>query len=731
MNEKAVKRRDWIKNIAIIFLAVLLLLTLFSNTILNYSLPEVAVQTATYATITTRVRANGTVEANSVFDVSVPEARYVESIAVKVGAEVKKGDLLFTLEETESAALSDARMTLKELESAYEKAKLASGTDLSSYEDALTDAKKALADAQAIYDGLTGNDQTLRRLKDELKSQEKRIELIEEELAEANKILGSVSFTDGLLGSEDQALHYLAMTENTLNMHKSSVKGIEQQLTFAKNETARAQSAYDAMLAEQKRYEELAGLLSAYESKQLELDRYLFDFDVYIAKMTDEVKGKYNAYASALDSYREALKGQDAAAIAAAKNEYTSAKLALYVADAGVQSYIQGVEEKEAAIEGARALYENTRLAYGKQYELDSTIREKANSLAVSIVSAKDAVDAATRGQKTIEDSLSFANEQLNLAQKAYDEAKTVADKFEGNAEYTKARQEKFELEAELEIEQEALAELKDRIEKTESKVIDNEDAKKAVTDAERAVEKAEKDLETQKKQAAIDGIDRTNAIEKAKLAVDKQKAEVERLEKNVIEKEVTSKVNGTVKSIALTPGKEAAANTTLMQIELSDMGYTVTCSITNEQSRLVKAGDYASLLYYYGDNPPVLRVASVKNDPSDPTKKKQVVLEVESGGVSGARLNFTLGERNQSYEAVIPNNAVREDNNGKFVLVVSAKNTPLGNRYTAKRVDVEVLASDEKQSAVSGISAYNEYVITTVSGTAIVTDGTQVRMAE
>ena len=45
-------RRAWVKNAAIVFLIVLLLLTFFSNTILNYSLPEVSVQYASYDSIT-------------------------------------------------------------------------------------------------------------------------------------------------------------------------------------------------------------------------------------------------------------------------------------------------------------------------------------------------------------------------------------------------------------------------------------------------------------------------------------------------------------------------------------------------------------------------------------------------------------------------------------------------------------------------------------------------------
>ena len=45
MNEKDTrKRREWVKNAAIVFLAVMLALTFFSNTIMNYSLPEVATQ---------------------------------------------------------------------------------------------------------------------------------------------------------------------------------------------------------------------------------------------------------------------------------------------------------------------------------------------------------------------------------------------------------------------------------------------------------------------------------------------------------------------------------------------------------------------------------------------------------------------------------------------------------------------------------------------------------------
>ena len=54
------KKRELIKTIAIIFLVILLLLTFFSNTIMNRSLPEVATQSIVGGTINAKIRGSGT-----------------------------------------------------------------------------------------------------------------------------------------------------------------------------------------------------------------------------------------------------------------------------------------------------------------------------------------------------------------------------------------------------------------------------------------------------------------------------------------------------------------------------------------------------------------------------------------------------------------------------------------------------------------------------------------------
>ena len=86
------------------------------------------------------------------------------------------------------------------------------------------------------------------------------------------------------------------------------------------------------------------------------------------------------------------------------------------------------------------------------------------------------------------------------------------------------------------------------------------------------------------------------------------------------------------------------------------------------------------------------------------------------------------MGQKSANYDVIIPSSAIRSDTNGSFVLKIEAKNSPLGNRYIARRVAVEVLASDDSNSAVTADLSYGDYVITTSS--APVKSGDQVRLA-
>ena len=84
-NTNPSKRREWVKNAAIIFLSIMLVLTFFSNTIMNYSLPEVATEYVQRGMITEKVRGTGNLEATDPYSVVVTESRKIESVNVKKG----------------------------------------------------------------------------------------------------------------------------------------------------------------------------------------------------------------------------------------------------------------------------------------------------------------------------------------------------------------------------------------------------------------------------------------------------------------------------------------------------------------------------------------------------------------------------------------------------------------------------------------------------------------------
>ena len=122
--EQTVKKRDWVKNAAIIFLAVMLVLTFFSNTILNRTLPEVVTRYVEAGTIDSKVRISGTVAARENYDVIIDQTRKVAAVNVRVGQEVRTGDLLFTLEPGDSAELEAAKKELQQLQIDYQRALL-------------------------------------------------------------------------------------------------------------------------------------------------------------------------------------------------------------------------------------------------------------------------------------------------------------------------------------------------------------------------------------------------------------------------------------------------------------------------------------------------------------------------------------------------------------------------------------------------------------------------------
>lgn len=202
---------------------------------------------------------------------------------------------------------------------------------------------------------------------------------------------------------------------------------------------------------------------------------------------------------------------------------------------------------------------------------------------------------------------------------------------------------------------------------------------------------------------------------------------EVAKLQAKSIGTEITSPISGTVTDIAVTAGTTVNANDVMMTIQPENKAYVLQFSVTENQAKKVRVGDTAEILNNWYGNDVSAVVSAIRKDSQN--RSNSIIICEMKGDVSvGDSYTLSIGEQSSNYDTIVPTSAIREDSNGKFILIIESKSTPLGNRYYARRVDVDVITSDDTKSAVTGALEGYEYVITTT--TKPIKENEQVRLA-
>ncbi|MBE5828132.1 MAG: HlyD family efflux transporter periplasmic adaptor subunit [Butyrivibrio sp.] len=212
---------------------------------------------------------------------------------------------------------------------------------------------------------------------------------------------------------------------------------------------------------------------------------------------------------------------------------------------------------------------------------------------------------------------------------------------------------------------------------------------------------------------------------------IKEQKDKIAKLEEESVGASVKAPVAGTLSSVSKVAGESTSADETIAVIQVDGKDMTTSFSVTNSQAQKLKVGDSArpQNIWQFGEDFKAT-LTSIKNDKTDPANKKLLTFKLESKDLTpGQSISLSIGERSVEYDLVVPNSAIKTDSNGKFILVVNSKSSPLGNRYITSRVDVNVLASDDNNSAITGAIDGDEFVVTTA--TTLIKPGDQVRLAE
>lgn len=642
------KRREWVKTAAIIFLTIMLLLTFFSNTIMNYSLPEVSAKYVESGSLSEQIRGTATVEAAQQYEVKYTgSSRVVQAIEVKQGDTVEKGQVLLRFEEGESPDLQQAQSDLEAKQDEYRTKLLDAGVDYSADELSIKNLEEDIA-----------------RLKQTLGGSDDYLKKIEEQKALEDKIND--------------------LTKQSNDLTKES-KAFEDELTHI-GEQLTALSGDDYESLDDVYSKVLSPLYDDVVKYKAEKEKY----DKQVEQITKELGDKVTnediiskqAEISKLQSQLDAL-----------NERYLEA---LVSDDGDPITVAQSIKDTNTDLSKARS-------------ELNELYNKQTTS---NLISQK--LKTATNNQTTFTNSFNKAENKLNL-QKLEVSKKLNAEKKSVKAKADKKNNELDNVKAEIEDV---------KLDKTQAD---------ADLETINSIESKERDLESQKLALQKKQKDDLAAAGKDEIATEALQREIKRLEEKV-EKikadaaggEITAQVAGVISSMKITAGETLESGASVASIEVTEKGYTASFSVTLDQAKKVKIGDNADIQYFWGGDAQA-KLTQIKADQSD-TQKKQLVFDITGDVAPGQSLQLVLGGKGQPYECIIPNNAIKEDSNGKFVLTVVAKSSPLGNRYIAKRADITVLASDGVNTAVTGV-VQSDFIIST--STKPINAGDQVRLVD
>lgn len=569
MNENGgKKRREWVKNAAIIFLSVMLVLTFFSNTFMNYSLPEVAAQYVQSGTITAKIRGTGTVESGDPYNVKISETRTISSVLVKTGDKVEKGAPLLLLEDKESKELTDAQAAL---------------------DKAMLDFELAL---------LSGD-------------------------------ISNSTF------------------QNVQNGNVASINTYQSRIVVAEAEIDRWQKQVD----------EATNAINQLKTAQVNVD-------AGGTPDTGSEQNKVNAAQAALNSDEVKI----------AKDKISEWQAAQATCQATIDKYNENIA---SSVSGNGFVNQVTE----DEYQLALKNREQYQSL--------------------INERQAFINNNPDKV-KAYDEkVKALADANKALADKQNSKENS-----------------------TNSLTVQTQNWQTEL-DKRNIQLKAAQDT----KEQLLKDISTELNLDYQLDSLQKQRDDIAKLQENAVGASIEAPISGTITSVTVKAGDEAQPDTALVTMQPEGKGFTMSFSVTNDQAKRLSVGDKADLVNSWRYSDMDITLASIKPDTTDPGQKKLLTFDITGDEVTpGQSLNVSVGQKSANYDLIVPNSAIREDSNGKFILIVESKSSPLGNRYVATRVDVEVLASDDTQSAVSGALYGYEFVITT--STQPVEAGKLVRLA-
>ena len=615
------------------FVAVLALLTFFSNTIMNMTIPQVVTSYASRGNLSYSNSATATLVSEDEVKVKGLEGRLVQEVKFTNYDHVDKGDVIIVLQPVEDTSnLDDLNTQLTSLlrEQEYANRQPSHGTDYSSYQQAIRVAEQELADAQAQVVAVQNKDATI---------------------ASARQIINSNTAT-------------LSSLEALIKSASDTLESINAQISTCESQL-----------------ETLDYEINNYGSMAVCPRTFRFD-------QTEESGDSNDAVTTTPTPEVTPTTEPDTTPTPSTATTPTPSPAATPTPTAAPTATPTPTPAPTAT----------------------PTPTPEATPTPTPAVEATEATEGVSLADLKAQRN-SIAN-QLSQLQSQLADAQSRLDGYS----------------AQLAVAEEAIANANTTIE-TANALPSIYAAQDAVTTAEENLASARQSLSDQQISDGITADQAADARADRAQQIEDLREKIAKLEDELNNNEIKAPETGYVFNMSLEAGDALTAEGTAFTIVPDDSTFSASFTFSTTAAQSMNVGqELSSDNYYWIDK---IVISNIKPDADNPRESRIVKCDIVSEDRlwPGESITVTADKGNSDYDHVIASSAVNEDNSGTFVYVVEEASSPLGDKYTVKRVAVTVEARSGSLAAISGDGLDGAMVVTRSEEP--LSDGDRVRLQD
>jgi multidrug efflux pump subunit AcrA (membrane-fusion protein) len=722
------------------FLAVMLVFTIVARGTHSVTLARVQISTPARSEIINDISGAAKVSSRDTIEITAPAGLIITEIFTGAGQQIEIGEPVaaFSIEELteqyirETAGLNRLVLDLERLErgentdgSTVENARRTLERRREDYNNTVRQGEQDIAAARDALDALLAeasiNDENLppsvvRNLERALEEYENTHEQTMINIAEAESALREL-LNNPPNETEDTAL------QNAITNHQRVLEDFNSVKEQGEADIAAAQEALDEARANRPTIADRAPL----DNAQRNHDRAREDYERARRAGEENIEAARLAYENAVMNFHSALMEYppNEGAINAAHNAMVAAQNAI---DTAERQMNDNLFTRSRALEDAATALAQAQHNFNTAQQ--GTIEHAEAALETATTRAADNLQRETRRLQDAETSLALAQHNFSGNRESeIERAETALETARTNAENQIRSAKRAVDDATFNVSTEITRAQNNLQTAIANASTQRQNAARQAEDAQVSLTAAERAYEQNSRQSADTAAQNLINMSTMQLDISSQQKVVNKLEEILANDGILYAENaGSV--ISALPAGSTVGNAPVVTLRDTSGGFKAVMQITASEAEQLSVGSEVSVTTGGGSIffTPTVTAAVESISPPDENDRVEITIALPPGDWNaGRRADAQILISRASYDFTVPVSALRTDNAGNFLYVVTQRSTVLGLQNVVTRVNVTIIAADNTTVSVSGPVHRNSQVISASSKA--ITEGDRVRV--